>query len=138
LRRASRCTRRRPAARPAISRRGARAEPRPHGDSHTPSSGARWAATGGAARVASAQREEGERESAQKVIADKSITDVTVEDIDERFASGSWAAAGGNMQSMLFAATALQHIPHANYKLVGDLVDATMLDYGCAEGDGTA
>jgi len=72
------------------------------------------------------------------VIADKPIVDVTIEDIDGRFASGSWAAAGGNMQSMLFAATALRHIPPRCFALMGDPVDATLIDYGCAEGDGTA
>ena len=41
------------------------------------------------------------------MIADKSIADVTTEDIDARFTSNSWALAGGNGQSMLFAAAAL-------------------------------
>ena len=72
------------------------------------------------------------------MIADKPIADVTIEDIDARFAANSWALAGGNGQSMLFAAAALRYLPPDILTVMGDPVDATLVDYGCAEGDGTA
>jgi len=74
------------------------------------------------------------------MIADKPISDVTVADIDERFASGTWTAAGGNLQSLAFAVRGLGII-HGKFPSLMKTItrhNSVLLDYGCAMGDGTA
>lgn len=57
----------------------------------------------------------------------------TEEEFGARFASGDWGRSGGNLQSMGFALAALAALPAGTIPLTG-----TLLDYGCAMGDGTA
>lgn len=70
------------------------------------------------------------------MIHNKPIQTVSVADIDERFASGSWETAGGNVQSTLFALTGCSKLPMWAHEIM--LQSQTFVDFGCAEGDGTA
>ena len=77
----------------------------------------------------------------------KQTWEQTAEDMDVRF-SGGFQAAGGNSQSLTFMLAAAQSLPVAFGKLIKFTWDentkliegmrATIADYGCALGDGTA
>ena len=61
------------------------------------------------------------------------------EDYGWRFTSGDWGRAGGNVQSVLFAGSALHALAARaawlwEYMLAGQ----RLVDYGCAMGDGSA
>ncbi|MHC4508161.1 MAG: class I SAM-dependent methyltransferase, partial [Planctomycetota bacterium] len=87
----------------------------------------------------------------------KKTYEQTANDMDARFASGGFAGAGGNMQSLTFAYAALTRVlndspikeslsqlghwtsednPDGSCEIRG--LRAEVRDYGCAEGDGTA
>ena len=87
----------------------------------------------------------------------KKVWEQTARDMDRRYASGGFALAGGNMQSLSFALTGMSRVLHdsslsemfltlsewdstplENGDNLIEGVAATFYDMGCAEGDGTA
>jgi len=64
----------------------------------------------------------------------------TEAEFGERFSTGDWSRVGGNIQSLAFAISALSAFGTNAPGLFMDVltVKSSLIDYGCALGDGTA